>query len=110
MKLKPSKCEIFKRQVKYLGHIVSSEGYHPDNSNIKAVTVLAENPPKAIGELRKVLGMLGYYQKHIRNFAKIAKPLTDLLKAPKSKHSQKVKGGQLSLNSKIEWAPDHQNS
>ena len=110
IKLKPSKCEIFKRQVKYLGHIVSSEGYHPDNSNIKAVTVLAENPPKAIGELRKILEMLGYYQNHIRNFAKIAKPLTDLLKAPKSKHSQKLKVGQLSFNSKIEWAPDHQNS
>ena len=110
IKLKPSKCEIFKRQVKYLGHIVSSEGYRPDNSNIKAVTVLAENPPKTIGELRKVLGMLGYYRKHMRNFAKIAKPLTDLLKAPKSKHSQKLKGGQLSSNSKIEWEPDHQNS
>ena len=79
IKLKPSKCEIFKRQVKYLGHILSSEEYRPDNSNIKAVTVLAENPPKTIGELRKVLGMLGYYRKHIRNFAKTAKPLTDLL-------------------------------
>ena len=54
IKLKPSKCEIFKHQVKYLGHMVNSEGYRLDNSNIKAVTVLAENPPKTIGELRKV--------------------------------------------------------
>ena len=36
--LKPSKCELFKKQINYLGHVVGQEGVttHPDK--IKAVT------------------------------------------------------------------------
>ena len=107
IKLKARKCKLFKREVCYLGHIVSADGYRPDNSNIQAVTSFLETPPKTIGELRKVLGMLGYYRRYIRNFAKTAKPLTDLLKAPKPgkghalSGTQKLKGDQwLSSNEK----------
>ena len=56
----------------------------------------------------KVLGMLGYYRKHIRNFAKTAKPLTDLLKLPKLKRSE-AQGWTVIIKFEIEWEPDHQN-
>eukprot|EP00794_Sanderia_malayensis_P005085 gene5085-5741_t len=72
--------QVFKRDVCYLGHVVSETGYKPDLHNIEAITSLREKPPKTIGELRKLLGLLGYYRKYIPEFAKIAKPLTDLLR------------------------------
>ena len=79
VKLKASKCKFFQREVCYLGHIISESGYKPSLSNIEAITSLQHKPPKTIGELRKLLGLLGYYRKYIPGFAKTAKPLTDLL-------------------------------
>jgi len=35
-------------------------------------------PPKTIKEVRKFLGMVGFYRKHVPNFAKLARPITDL--------------------------------
>ena len=41
LKLKPSKCELFRRHVVYLGHVVSKEGIHTVPSKIEAVQKLA---------------------------------------------------------------------
>lgn len=38
MKLKPSKCDLLKKEVKYLGHIVSDHGVGTDPSKIEAIT------------------------------------------------------------------------
>ena len=38
LKLKPSKCDLFKQQITYLGHVVSKEGVSTDPKKIKAVT------------------------------------------------------------------------
>ena len=37
LKLKPSKCEFFKLQVAYLGHIVSKDGIETDPKKIEAI-------------------------------------------------------------------------
>ena len=119
VKLKASKCKFFQREVCYLGHIISESGYKPSLSNIEAITSLQHKPPKTIGELRKLLGLLGYYRKYIPGFAKTAKPLTDLLRADMAKKSDcnqgrriegNARGGQLPSNTQILWQDVHQNS
>ena len=79
VKLKPRKCSLFKREVRFLGRIVSGDGYRMDPESVKAVEKLKEAFPKTVGEVRQLAGILSYYRRYIRNFAKIAKPIYDFL-------------------------------
>lgn len=76
LKLKPSKCELFQTEVKYLGHIVSSKGVATDPQKVMAVK---EWPtPTKVKDIKSFLGTVGYYHQYIPHFATIAKPLTQL--------------------------------
>ena len=81
VKLKPKKCRLFKREVNYLGQIVSAAGYRLDHSNVEAVRTLKDSKPSTVGEVRKLLGLLGYYRRYIQDFARIAHRLFQLLQA-----------------------------
>ena len=70
---------MFKREVRFLGRIVSGDGYRVDAESVKAVEKVKETLPKTVGEVRQLAGILSYYRGYIRNFAKIAKPIYDLL-------------------------------
>ena len=78
LKLQPDKCEFLRREVTYLGHIISENGVKPDPGKIQAVKEFPR--PKDQKTIKQFLGLAGYYRKFIANFSKIAKPLTDLLK------------------------------
>ena len=65
VKLKPRKCELFKRKVKFLGRVVSEEGYALDPSSIKTVLALKDSPPKTVNEVRKLMGFLNYYRRYV---------------------------------------------
>jgi len=65
-------------KVAFLGHIVSKEGIYVDSQKIKAVTQWPI--PKNITEVRSFLGLAGYYRKFVRDFSRIAAPLTNLTK------------------------------
>ena len=86
LKLKPSKCEFFKTSVKYLGHVVSENGVETDPDKIAA---LSEWPvPHNVKTLRSFLGFTGYYRRFIKDYAKLVKPLNDLLVGhPTNKHA-----------------------
>ncbi len=80
LKIGFGKCNFFQKEVKFLGRIVSREGYKMDESNVEAVRALKGQVAKTLGEVRQLLGLLGYHRGQIQDFAKIAKPLTELLK------------------------------
>ena len=112
IKLNPGKCELFKTSVKYLGKIISSEGHQSDPVNTEAIDKLKKNP-ETVGDLRKLLGFLGYYRSSIQDFARRIKLLYDLLVIPSEidsnrRNKSKKITGQRSSRDKITWTKDHQ--
>ena len=53
LKLKPSKCDFFKKEINYLGHVVSEKGVSTDPKKIKAVTKWPQ--PTTVTEVRSFL-------------------------------------------------------
>ncbi len=77
-KIQLDKSEFLRREVAYLGHIVTPEGVKPNPDKIKAIK---QYPiPKTTKQIKGFLGLLGYYRRFINNFAKVTKPLTKCLK------------------------------
>lgn len=78
LKLQPDKCKFLRKEVGYLGHVITEEGVRPDPEKVEVI----ENFPRpdSTRKLKCFLGMTGYYRKFIKNYSKIAAPLYWLLK------------------------------
>ncbi|KAI5682681.1 hypothetical protein M9H77_03909 [Catharanthus roseus] len=75
-------------KVNFLGHMVTREGIIVDPAKVEVVTRWAR--PRTPTEVRSFLGLIGYYRRFIKDFAKIVGPLTQLTrKATKVKWSEK---------------------
>nr|KAG5692734.1 hypothetical protein BaRGS_033845 [Batillaria attramentaria] len=94
LKLNPRKCHFCKDQVVYVGHTVSAAGIGTDPEKTQAIKNWPT--PTTPEEVRKFLGFAGYYRRFVKDFSKIALPLTTLMPTPEKKgrgrkkqHSQK---------------------
>lgn len=99
------KSKFFLKRVKYLGFILSEDGLAPDPDKIKS---MREYPtPTRLKEVRRFLGLCGYYRRMIKDFSKIVSPLTDLLKNSDNKFSwnDQANGAFLKLKDSLCKAP-----
>ena len=75
---KESKCEFFRPQVEFLGHIIGRDGLRMMNDKVQAIS--SWPTPTTVTQVRAFLGTIGFYRKFIRDFSAIATPLSDLTK------------------------------
>ena len=87
-KLKLSKCELFQTSLKYLGHIVSEKGIATDPTKIE---VIRNWPvPKTVTDVRSFAGFTNYYRKFIKDYAKVARPLNELIFGDNAKKKRQL--------------------
>lgn len=78
LKVTLDKCEFLRKEVLYLGHTITKNGLMPNNDKVQAV--LNFPMPRTTTEIKSFLGLVGYYRKFIKDFAKVTQPLTSCLK------------------------------
>jgi transposase InsO family protein len=83
LKLSPSKCHFAKKEVEYLGHVISSAGIKTSQRKIDKVKNWPS--PNNETELRSFLGLCGYYRRFIKNYSSIVAPLEKLCTTPNNK-------------------------
>ncbi|XP_061817764.1 uncharacterized protein [Nerophis lumbriciformis] len=118
VKLRPTKCDLFKNEVRYVGRLVSAEGVRIDPKDLEAVYALKNDPPTTIGDVRRIVGFLSYYRSYIQDFSRMASPIYELLQPGRSLRqpllnrsgAQKGKGAQLPSKTPIEWTRTHQEA
>ena len=77
VKINLQKCEFFKDQIKYCGHIINKDGIHKDPTKMEAVKKMPK--PTNVSELKSFIGMINYYARFIKNLSLILEPLNALL-------------------------------
>ena len=88
LKLKPSKCEVFRSEINYLAHHMSQKRVLPSKKNLESNAQCP--PPDTYTKVKSFVDLVGHYRRFIKGFAKIAAPLYDLTsgdnKDKKSEH------------------------
>jgi hypothetical protein len=92
LKLKPKKCQLFKKEVEFLGKLVSSEDIKISPSKAEAVSYWPV--PTNRNELMSFLGFVNYHRDHVPNFAS----LTASLYTPAHEHEKPI------------WEPAHEEA
>ena len=78
LKLKESKCDFFRSQIHYLGHMLSADGIQPLPEKLDSITKMPA--PENQTEVKQFLGLVGYYCKFVPCFLDISRPLLKLMR------------------------------
>ena len=78
LKMKHSKCDFFKSEIHYLGHLISPEGISLLPNKLDSIKHMPV--PNSAKEIKQFLGLTGYYRKFVPRFADISRPLPTLTK------------------------------
>lgn len=97
------KSKFFVAEVKYLGYILSTDGVKADPEKISCIVNYP--PPANITELRRFLGLSGYYRRLVPKYAQIANPLTELTKKNSFRWTKKAQEAFEKLKSVLTTAP-----
>eukprot|EP00253_Pinus_taeda_P012179 PITA_12179 len=73
-----SKCDFFKEEIQYLGHVITKDGIAVDPEKIKAI--MDWPVPKDVADVRSFMGLAEYYRRFVEGFSKVAFPITSLQK------------------------------
>ena len=76
LKLKESKCDFFKSEIHYLGHLISDKGIQPLPEKLDTIRNMPR--PQTPKEIKQFLGLTGYYRKFVPRFSEISRPLAKL--------------------------------
>ena len=78
LKLKESKCNFFRLEIHYLGHMLSAEGIQPLPEKLDSITNMPA--PENQTEVKQFLGLVRYYHKFVPHFLDISRPLAKLMR------------------------------
>ena len=71
-----SKCEFWLTEVRFLGHVVSASRVSVDPEKVEVV--MSWERLKSVFKIRSFLGLARYYKRFIKDFSRIAAPMTRL--------------------------------
>lgn len=71
------KCCFCRSSLKYLGYVVDEYGLRTDPDKVSSICNFPV--PKTTTQVRRLIGMIGYYRRFLKDFSKLASPITDLL-------------------------------
>ena len=71
------KCHFMVQKGIVLGHVISQKGIEVDRAKVDLISSLPI--PRSVKDIRSFLGHAGFYRRFIKDFSKIARPLTNLL-------------------------------
>ncbi|CAF4826834.1 unnamed protein product, partial [Rotaria magnacalcarata] len=77
--LNASKCDFCRRELKYIGHLITADGIKPDPGLVASVQLFPQTTK--IKDIQSFLGLTGCYRKFIKDYAKMAEPLISQLRS-----------------------------
>lgn len=78
------------KELKYLGYLLTTKGLSTDPEKVQVIEKYP--PPTSVTEVRRFLGMTGWYQRFIRKYSDIAASLTELTKKQPGKFKMTPEG------------------